>query len=80
VDEVAVAVFATLPVCRGVTVSVTVGVEPDGRSPSAQVTVRVPEHLPWVAVADTNASWPASASLTVTAFAVDGPRFSTAIA
>jgi hypothetical protein len=71
VEELAVAVFVSVPAVRGVvTEIVTVIVVPLATDPNVQVTVEVPEQLPWLVEEETNVvpagivstSWPAAAA------------------
>jgi hypothetical protein len=77
VSEDTDAVFVIVPVSVGRTTIVTVADAPFARSPSAHVTVVVPEQLPWLAVNDLALNPAGSVSVTVTALDVFGPLFVT---
>ena len=67
------AVFVIVPAAVGRMTIVTVAEAPLARSPSAHVTVVVPEQLPWLAVDDLALSPEGSVSVTVTPVAGFGP-------
>ena len=73
---VTLAVLLKAPAEGGITTIVTVALAPLPRLPSAQTTVDVPLHAPWLAVADTKLT-PPSGSVTVTLVALFGPLFLT---
>ena len=70
---VTVAVLVIVPAELGRTTMVTVAEAPLARSPRAQVTVVVPEQLPWLAVDDRALRPDGSVSVTVTPVAGFGP-------
>ena len=55
----------------------TVAVAPEAIVPSAQVTVAVPEQVPWQGVAEANVTPAGSVSVTVDALAESGPALAT---
>src|SRR3712207_2704962 len=63
---VAVAVLASAPAFLAVTTIVTVAEPPAGRVPSEHARVEVPEHWPWLAVADLNLAFAGSPSAIAT--------------
>lgn len=79
VVAVTVAVFEIVSlVAVTVVTSVTVAEPPFASVPRLHVTVVVPEHEPWVGVAETTLRPGGSTSVTVTPADVVGPAFDTA--
>src|SRR5690349_15649709 len=78
VDEVALAVFVIVAPGLGATVvtivMVTSPTAPASTAPRSQVTVVVPEQLPFVGEAETSVTLSGSGSVTVTASAGSGPE------
>src|SRR6266542_2840242 len=69
-----VAVFVSVAGVAGARAfSVTVAFAPLANEPSLQVTVVVPEHLPWLAAAEMKAAWLGRASTSITPGVEDGP-------
>ena len=76
--ELADAVFAMVPlVAVTFTVRATVAVAAFASVPRLQVTVVVPEHEPWLGVAETNDTPAGRTSVTTTLVAALGPLLST---
>jgi hypothetical protein len=80
VEELAVAVFVSVPAVRGVvTEIVTVIVVPLATDPNVQVTVEVPEQLPWLVEEETNVVPAGIVSTSWLAAAATNPKFWTLI-
>jgi len=77
VEEDTDAVFASVPAALGRTTIVTVAVAAFASVPRAQVTVVVPEQLPWLELVETKLAPPGSMSVTLTPAAGFGPVLET---
>ena len=76
--EVTLALLINVPAAFGLTTSVTLATAPPAvRLPSWQITVVPKLHVPWLGVAEINATPAGSVSVTFTAVAVLGPALAT---
>src|SRR5438874_2235734 len=72
-----VAVLDRVPGWTGVTLMVTVADPPLATDPSAQLTLVVPEHDPWLAVAEVKITGLGRGSVTTTLVAPEPPALAT---
>ena len=79
VDDATVAVLERSVSSVGVTFRTTVADAPAAIVPSEHAMVELPEHEPWLAVAEPKVTLPGSMSVSVAPAAAFGPAFETAM-